>query len=386
LPAPNAITFVTKSHAEFELNCRESGPAGIHLGMKLILAFALNAAVLLPFRMEGQTEVYSNDFRNGVASKVEGTRIGLWRSANFQKMPDNKTWLLGTFGGKAGKQTSLVLENLPVHKALVIIVDLVFINDWSHSNANFQVAVRSSEQGNSTNLWSGNPASSLTPNSSGDYGLPGNPDQTYHLMLACQHAAKRLLVDFIKGVTERDDMAFGIRSIRVLAYPNIDTAVKSIPPEQELLQLHHFPIKTRAAKSFEDGGGADWVIDTSISRDGRLDFMSNIKAHRSLNGWCGRFALYLFDQQGNVLAQFGMGDDHCWCVNGRLSPASVHERNDHLVQQIPRDMLLKMRSLAFDQVSTSGCHSIISPEDVKAVIKILAGAANQQPGNQQPEN
>ncbi len=112
-----------------------------------------------------------------------------------------------------------------------------------------------------------------------------------------------------------------------------------------------FPIKARGSQVFEDGGGADWVVEVTISNNGRIDMASNIKAHRSLNGWCGRFAVYIFDKAGNVLDRYGMGENHSWCVNGRLSPAGQHERNDELHQNIPADVLTKMDSVAVLQVT-----------------------------------
>ena len=67
-----------------------------------------------------------------------------------------------------------------------------------------------------------------------------------------------------------------------------------------------------------------------------------------------------------------MNDDWCWCVNGRLSPAGIHERNDHLTQTIPSALLLQMRSVGFQQVASPSCHTIISADDIRnAVQKLL---------------
>jgi hypothetical protein len=35
-----------------------------------------------------------------------------------------------------------------------------------------------------------------------------------------------------------------------------------------------FPVRFRGDKVFEDGGGADWVIEGTISRNGRIDLSS----------------------------------------------------------------------------------------------------------------
>jgi len=132
---------------------------------------------------------------------------------------------------------------------------------------------------------------------------------------------------------------------------------------------HHwtFPLKVRGDKSFEDGGGADWVIDITISNNGKIDMFSNIKAHSSFNGWCGRFAVYLLDEDGNNLGRYGMGEDHSWCVNGRKMPAGPHERNDEIHQDIPKDVLPNIAKVAVQQVSApTGKFSF---EDAKKIAK-----------------
>jgi hypothetical protein len=135
-----------------------------------------------------------------------------------------------------------------------------------------------------------------------------------------------------------------------------------------------FPVKARGEKVFEDGGGADWVIDVTISNDGRIDMASNIKAHRSLNGWCGRFAVFIFDKDGNVLGQYGMSDGTSWGVNGRLAPEGGSERNDTMTQTVPANVLASMYSIAVEQVSAPTEHSIISVDEAKKIATVIAGA------------
>jgi hypothetical protein len=137
-----------------------------------------------------------------------------------------------------------------------------------------------------------------------------------------------------------------------------------------------FPVTARGAKVFEDGGGADWVVEVTLSNSGRMDMASNIKAHRSLNGWCGRFAVLLFDKDGNVFGQFGMSDGISWCVNGRLSPAGGSERNDRMTQDVPASVLGAMHSIAVDQVTAPTPHTVISVDEAKKLATAIAGAAS----------
>lgn len=127
---------------------------------------------------------------------------------------------------------------------------------------------------------------------------------------------------------------------------------KASPGKKTTKLVPAFPIRSSGGGVNADGGESDVYVEILLSAEGMLEIASAQKAHRSFLGSCFRHAVYFFDEKDKLIGRYGMADDQALCVNGRLSPAGPHDRNDSMVQWVPKKDLPRIRRVSIQTFPT----------------------------------
>lgn len=102
-----------------------------------------------------------------------------------------------------------------------------------------------------------------------------------------------------------------------------------------------FPLKLTDGTDF---GSFHMTTSVTISKDGSLDAITTIDEHTHLRGDCGKSAIWLLDEDGNVLQRIGGLQ---YCVDGKSVPfGGPSHRDEHWGAKVEPSILDKVRGIS----------------------------------------
>jgi trypsin-like peptidase len=121
---------------------------------------------------------------------------------------------------------------------------------------------------------------------------------------------------------------------------------ENIPPK--------FPIVLEDRKDFSKGRMETKVV---ITPDGRLNATTTTRGTATFDGFCGNVTFWFFDQAGNNLGIYGMGQDHQWCVGSGVESAvggGARLRTDRQEITVASDVINRTNSVAIVHLEGRG--------------------------------
>lgn len=143
----------------------------------------------------------------------------------------------------------------------------------------------------------------------------------------------------------------------VVRAQGIDFAVNSLIDGQEYGELFGAnsvpgrPVRLRVCglpgklqQHDEVSRGQHLTTEVTISAKGRIESVTHVKNLGAADGFCGRVAFWLFDQQGNIVDIAGPPREQLWCVKGVNSGPA--ERSEEWHAEISEEILRKVAAVA----------------------------------------
>jgi len=110
------------------------------------------------------------------------------------------------------------------------------------------------------------------------------------------------------------------------------------------------------------------ISEVTISKNGRVDIITETNNHIALKGNCGRVAIWLLDKDGNRLT--GPQGGHRYCVGAKV-PFGKSVRKDTWDFTISPDILRQVAGIGILQTDDSRNPLDIIKENVEKVQQIL---------------
>ncbi len=139
----------------------------------------------------------------------------------------------------------------------------------------------------------------------------------------------------------------------------------AIPLGDQIPSVDPFPLQFRQDDNF---GSHHMISEVTISKNGRVDIITETNNHIALKGNCGRVAIWLLDKDGNRLT--GPQGGHRYCVGAKV-PFGKSVRKDTWDFTISPDILRQVAGIGILQTDDSRNPLDIIKENVEKVQQIL---------------